>query len=170
MGRSYSDYIKVNKDYFCESLLKQSSNQYIKFISYCIMPDHYHLLVKILVNKYLSKYISDVENSFTRYFNIKFKRKGPLWQTTFKSVKIESNEQLLHVSRYIHLNPTTSYLVDMPEEWQFSSYKEYIMKPKILGNIVKEISIREPLIYKRFVENNQDYQRKLKEIKKLIIE
>lgn len=168
-GRSFSNYVKINGEYHYENLLIPKVNNYIKFISYCIMPDHYHLLIKIMVDKYFSKYISDVENSFSRYFNLKFKRKGPLWQTSFKSVKIKSDEQLLHVSRYIHLNPTTSYLIEKPEDWKFSSYKRFIIDPNTL-NILKEISIKKPEKYKKFVEDNKDYQRKLKIIKKLILE
>ena len=114
--------------------------------------------------------MSDVENSFTRYFNIKFGRKGPLWQNSFKSVEIRSNEQLLHVSRYIHLNPTTNRLVDRPEDWIFSSYKDFITDKKLLNDFMKEISIDDIDDYKKFVENNIEYQRDLKHIKKLLFE
>jgi len=134
------------------------------------MPDHYHLLIKILRYNCLSKYISDIENSFTRYFNLKFSRKGPLWQSTFKAVRIKTNYQLLHTSRYIHLNPTTSNLVIKPEDWQFSSYHKFIKNEKVLQNVVTEISIDKPLLYKKFVEDQIDYQRKLRLIKKMILE
>ncbi|MCR4277006.1 MAG: hypothetical protein NUV87_02650, partial [Candidatus Roizmanbacteria bacterium] len=120
-------------------------------------------------NKF-SMYLSNVENSFSRYFNIKNNRKGPLWQSRFKSVIIESNEHLLHVSRYIHLNPTTNYLVDFPESWNLSSYKYMISNKKYLTEYIREISINTCLDYKEFVENNIDYQRKLKHIKKLMID
>ncbi len=152
------------------NLLIPNYNSLAKIISYCIMPDHYHLLVKIINSSRFSQYISNVENSFSRYFNIKNNRKGPLWQSRFKSVIIESNEHLLHVSRYIHLNPTTSYLVDNPEDWNLSSYKDFISNEKYLKEYIKEISINSCLDYKKFVENNKDYQRKLKHIKKLMID
>jgi putative transposase len=141
-----------------------------KIISYCIMPDHYHLLVKIVMENTFSKFISDVENSYTRYFNIKYNRKGPLWQTRFKAIRIKSNEQLLHVSRYIHLNPTTSNLINNPEDWIFSSYKDFITNPHILKIIATEISISNSFYYKKFVENNKKYQRSLKKIKKLLFD
>lgn len=166
---SYSVYIRKVNDCF-PTLLIPKNNSLLKFIAYCIMPDHYHLLIKALVDNKISKYISDVENSYTRYFNIKFNRKGPLWQSRFKSVKIRNNEQLIHVSRYIHLNPTTSNFVLNPEDWPYSSYKEYVCNKEVLRKIVKEISISDPKIYKKFVDDQKDYQRKLKEIKKLIIE
>lgn len=141
-----------------------------KIISYCIMPDHYHLLVKVVQANKFSKLINNIENSFSRYFNLKNNRKGPLWQSRFKSVIIESNEHLLHVSRYIHLNPTTKYLVNKPEEWDLSSYKDLIGNEKYLKEYVKEISIDSCLDYKKFVENNIDYQRELKRIRKLMID
>lgn len=165
----FSLFFKINSSITKSSLLT-TQGSIVKFISFCIMPDHYHLLVKSLSEKIISKYISDVENSFTRYFNIKNNRKGPLWQSRFKSVVIKNNQQLLHVSRYVHLNPTTNGLVNRPEEWSFSSYKEIINNPVLLKTGLKEISMSNRLAYKRFVEKNIDHQRWLKQIKKLILE
>jgi putative transposase len=157
------------KRYSYKNIFFQQENPSIKLISYCVMPDHYHLLIKIISENHLSKLISTIENSFTRYFNLKFKRKGPLWQSRFKSVYIESNEHLLHVSRYIHLNPTTSYLKNRPEDWPFSSYRKFIEDKRFLSQM-KEISIDDNLQYKQFVENNLDYQRNLKHIRKMLLE
>lgn len=166
---SFSKFLRSG-NYRYKNLLYLKQTSIIKFITYCLMSDHYHLLIKILKDNFLSKYINDIENSFTRYFNIKFNRKGPLWQSAFKAVRITSNEQLLHVSRYIHLNPTTARLVDHPEDWQFSSYRDFIGNENILKENIKEISIRNVLSYKKFIENNKDYQRKLRIIKKLTLE
>lgn len=158
-----------DKDYKYKNLiLNLFEKSIIKCLSYCVMPDHYHLLIKVLQDNILSKYINDIENSFTRYFNIKYNRKGPLWQSDFRAVMINNNEQLLHISRYIHLNPTTSGLVEKPEDWQFSSYKDIISHKYLLKNVLTEFSISNSNFYKRFVENNIDYQKKLKLIKKLI--
>ena len=156
--------------YHFKGLFAKKENLLFKIISYCIMPDHYHIMIKILKDKIFSKFINDLENSYTRYFNIKFKRKGPLWQSSFKSVRIKTDEQLLHVSRYHHLNPVTSFFVDKPEDWEYSSYNEYLTNPDLLGGDLTEISITEPSIYKSFVENRIDYQRRLRIIKKQILE
>ena len=169
--RKLSNYLKLKKGKHANSnLLSLKETNKLKFLAYCIMLDHYHLLIKVLRNNILSKYMSDVENSFSRYFNIKFKRKGPIWQSRFRSVEIKTDEQLLHVSRYIHLNPTTSYLVDKPEDWEFSSYKDYINSDYYLQKVLNEFTINSSLKYKKFCEDQIDYQRKLKEIKKLILE
>lgn len=166
---SYSDYINSKGMYEYKNLLIVRDTAQIKFLAYTIMPDHYHLLVKIISGNF-SSYIGRVENSFSHFFNLKFKRKGPLWQSRFRSVRITSNEQLLHVHRYIHLNPTSSNLVNKPENWELSSYKDFISDEIYLKQIATEISIRNPIYYKKFVEDQQDFQRKLKAIKKLLLE
>lgn len=169
LTESYSRYIR-SKIFNYKNIIYPTENSFCKILSYCIMPDHYHFLIKILISNSLSRLISNVENSFTRYFNIKFDRKGPLWQNSFKAVEIGSNEQLLHVSRYIHLNPTTNSLVDRPEDWIFSSYKDLIVDDNLLKKYLDEISIEDKCVYKQFVENNMEYQRDLKYIKKLVLE
>ena len=63
---------------------------------------------------------------FKKYFNIKNKRVGPLLQGEFKSVYIESNEQLIHLSRYIHLNPVVANLAEEPKDYIWSSYPSYL--------------------------------------------
>jgi putative transposase len=167
--KSFSDFTKRKKfDY--KNIIYPTKNTLCKIISYCIMPDHYHFLLKIESSNVFSKFINTIEDSYTRYFNTKFHRKGPLWQNSFKSVEIMSNEQLLHVSRYIHLNPTTSQLVDRPEDWCFSSYKDFITDELILKKHIKEISINSIDDYKKFVRNNIEYQKDLKYIRKFIFD
>jgi len=167
--KSYSEFTK-RKTFNYKNIIYPIESTHVKIISYCIMPDHYHFLLKILKSETFSKLMNTIEDSYTRYFNTKFHRKGPLWQNSFKSVEIKSNEQLIHVSRYIHLNPTTNKLVDCPEDWIFSSYKDFINDKNILKTYIKEISINNNESYKEFVENNIEYQRELKYIKKLLFE
>lgn len=98
----------------------------IDVISYCLMPNHFHLLLQQNVDKGISNFLRLIQNSYTRYFNTKYKRNGHLFQGMFKAVQIESDEQLLHVTRYIHLNPFVSNLVKDPKEFRWSSHKEYL--------------------------------------------
>src|SRR3972149_9420488 len=81
-------------------------------IAYCLMPNHFHLLLRQEIDGGISKYLANISNSYTRYVNTKMKRQGPLPQGKFKAVRIENNEQLLHVARYIHLNPYSNALVE----------------------------------------------------------
>jgi len=165
----FSYVLRKNK-YIYNNLLLPKVEPIVKYLTYKIMPNHYHLLVKILKDHKFSKYVNDFENSFSRYFNIKFDRKGPLWESSFKAVKINTDEQLLHVSRYFHLNAVTAGLVKKPEDWKFSSYKDLITNKKFLKEIITDFSISDNIQYKKFVENNIDYQKRLHLIKKLLLE
>lgn len=156
------------QSYIFAGPLVYSTNRIIKLLCYCIMPDHYHLLLKTMQENSVSQYISNIQNSYTRFFNLKFHRKGPLWQSRFRCSQIESDEQLLHVMRYIHLNPVTKALVDKPEEWKLSSYPQYL-ESDILQKM-KEVSIQNVEKLKTFTENQIDYQRKLHGIKRSLLE
>ncbi|MDD5258358.1 MAG: hypothetical protein PHD29_00100 [bacterium] len=83
---------------------------------------------------------------------------------------METDAQLLHLTRYIHLNPATANLVEHPNSWHSSSYQEFISynKPKICE--FTELLEIDPETYKPFVEDRIDYQRKLAEIKALLLE
>ena len=102
----------------------------VQIICYCIMPTHIHLILKQLKDKGISDFMRHILDSYTRYFNIKHNRKGPLLEGRFKRVLVESDEQLLHLTRYIHLNPATAYLVNNPIDWRWSSYWEYVAEEK----------------------------------------
>jgi putative transposase len=166
---NYSLSLYLRRHSVSQDILTVYNNPLVKFIAYCIMPDHYHLLVKIIINNSISKYINDLENSYSRYFNVLHDRKGPLWQNPYKFVHIKSEEQFLHVLRYIHLNPTSSSLVKKPEDWYYSSYKKYISYQTLLID-TKEISINNLPSFVSFHENQIDYQKTLKINRKLYLE
>ncbi|MBU2265406.1 MAG: hypothetical protein KJ977_00005, partial [Candidatus Omnitrophica bacterium] len=120
----------------------------------------------------ISIFMGNVLNSYSRYFNIKHKRKGPLWQGRFRNALIANDEQLLHLTRYIHLNPVTAYLVDRPEQWFFSSYEEFTNNTEKLNKLCRyedilDIHSKE---YKKFVEGAISYQRELAQSKHLLFD
>jgi len=150
--------------------LKIKRDFLVEIVAYSIMPTHLHLLLKQVVDNGISKFISRVLNSYTRYFNLKHHRTGPLWEGKFKNVAVNKDEQLLHLTRYIHLNPTSAGLVEKPEEWDFSSYNEYLNKEKNgLCNFHQLIAIN-PKQYKIFVNDRKSYQKELSIIKNSLID
>lgn len=155
--------------------MKQYNQKLTTCLSFCLMPNHFHLLIKQESEKGISKLLSNFQNSFTRYFNTKHKRIGHLFQGQFKTVRIETEEQLLHTSRYIHLNPYTSYVVksisDL-EKYSWSSLREYIEHSDKSFCDVKTIlsSFPSRKKYLEFVLDQKDYQRTLEKIKHLILE
>lgn len=94
------------------------------------MPNHFHLLLQQIRDGGITEFISKLTNSYTRYFNIRNKRIGPLFQGEFKAVHVETDEQLIHLSRYIHLNPIVSYITKKLESYQWFSYLEYLGRAK----------------------------------------
>jgi putative transposase len=161
----YSELIKTRT----ENGQLLNGTKLVGIIAYCLMPTHFHIILNELNENGLSLFIKNILNSYTRYFNIKHNRKGPLWESRSKKVSIESDEQLLHLTRYIHLNPVTSYLVKMPEDWPYSSYKEYIFKALINKQICtyKNYLDIKPHIYAKFVEDGILYQREMAKVKQL---
>ena len=153
-------------------VLYADSVKIVEMLAYCFMPTHIHLVLKQLRPGGISKFINVVLKSYSKYFNVRYKRKGPLWEGRFRSVLVETDEQFLHLTRYVHLNPVSISLVDNPEDWKSSSYGEYI------GRVDKKNRIcafddyldMDYSSYRKFVEDRIDYQRELEQIKNLIIE
>jgi len=153
------------KEYFSDK------ENLVEIAAYCFMPTHIHLILKQLKDNGISVFMSNILNSYTRYFNTKHKRKGPLWEARFKSVLVESDEYLIHLTRYIHLNPATAMLVDKPENWKFSSYQEYLSQTEE-NKICKYSDMLNilPHSYRSFVEDRISYQQELAKIKDLLLE
>lgn len=133
-------------------------NKLVEIICYSLMPNHFHILVKQLKDNGISVFLSQISNSYTKYFNTKYTRVGPLLQGAFKAVRIETSEQLIHVSRYIHINSTVSGLVQNPEDYEWSSYPEYVSNQQRFCKIEEILNLfSSPLEYREFVEAQIDY-------------
>ena len=98
----------------------------IAMIAYCLMPNHYHFLLRQDGEIPISVFIQAVFNSYSKAFNLAFARTGTLFEGPFRAVAIEKYEYLLHLCRYIHRNPVDAGLVKHPAEWQYSNYLEWI--------------------------------------------
>lgn len=147
----------------------------VKIISFCLMPNHFHLLLEQSIDNGISNFMRLFSNSYTHYFNTKNKRIGPVFQGVFKSVLVETEQQLLHLSRYIHLNPFTAGIVkniNSLDKYQYSSYPEFInqtnnhycQKDIVLSYFKSKNS------YMNFVHDHADHQRNLHSIKKVMLD
>ena len=135
----------------------------VKVLGYCIMPDHYHLIVRAIAdNDQIVKYLSKVENAYAKYFNMKTERHGHLWSESFKSVIVNSEEQLLYLTKYVHLNPVKAIIVNKAEDYKYSSFNDY-MNVHVLRQL-NGISISNPAEYREFVSAHKDYSKKLEEL------
>lgn len=155
-----------------DSNLIRVGRKLVNIVCYCYMPNHFHLLLQQLSDNGISKFISNISNSYTRYFNTKYHRVGPLFQGRFKTVHIESNEQLIHLSRYIHLNPLVGHKVTSLTDYQWSSYNEYIAKTakKLCEKKIILSQFNTADSYQNFIQNHIEYAQKLEVIKHQLID
>ena len=133
----------------------------IELLAYCLMPNHFHLLVYQRDEQALSKLLKQVSMSYVTYYNKKYSRIGPLFQDVYKASLIQNDAYLHHISRYIHLNPK-NYM-----DWKFSSLPSYIgakqaewLKPERMLDLFESKQA-----YLTFVEDYEDYKKQLEDIK-----
>lgn len=159
------------KENFLSSL--QSTERLVDIVSFVFMPNHFHFLLKQHKDNGISKFISQFTNSYTRHFNTVYERVGPVYQGVFKSVHIETDEQLIHVSRYIHLNPLVSNVIREKDllSYPWSSLPDFLNGKSSLVQLEHILQhFKNPVDYKQFVLDHTDYARRLEEIKHLTLE
>ena len=94
----------IYENQFIKDPLGSPSPKLVKFIAFCLNPNHYHFILTPLVEKGVEKFMQRLGGGYTLYFNVKNKRSGALFQGKFKSKHIDSNEYLLQISAYVNLN------------------------------------------------------------------
>jgi len=165
--------LDFEKRNFFLSQLAIQEKKLVDIFGYCLMPNHFHLLMKQLVDGGISTFVGNFTNSYTRYFNTKHKRIGHLFQGVFKAVRIEDDEQLIHVLRYIHINPVVSSVIRETniDSYLYSSFSEYLGIKKGFCNkelVLKYFSSIEKL--RAFTYDQIDYGKGLESIKHIVIE
>lgn len=152
------------RDIITKTLRMNNFANEIALIAYCLMPNHFHLLVKQKSRDSIDKFMNSLGTRYTMYFNRKYKRVGPLYQGAYKAVLVTTDKQLLHLTRYIHQNPLnlTAFQGD-PLELQATSYLDYIGKRKTIWikhqEILAYFSMTNPkLSYKAFMGVTEDLQ------------
>ena len=153
-----------------KGIKRQPKNYYkeIELISYCLMPNHFHLLIKQVSKYSIEKFIRSLATRYSVFFNKKYNRVGSLFQGPYKAVLISSENYLLHLSRYIHLNPS-EYTDDLINS--YSSYAAYLglrrtnwVNSDIVLNYFNKPVVKDFIkvnTYKRFVEKYKKDSRKL---------
>lgn len=95
-------------------------------IAYCLMPNHYHLVMRQEGETPLSDFLARLFQTYTQAYNRQQNRTGPLFAGRFRCIHVDSDEYLLHLCRYVHLNPVTAGLVAKPENWPYSNFLDWI--------------------------------------------
>ncbi len=139
-----------------------------KLLAYCLLPNHYHLLIQLKEHN-LPKSMQKLALSYTVPFNRIYNRTGHLFQGPYRLKSVDDTRYLVHLSRYIHLNPVAAKLVNKSEDWNFSSMREYVgmrssiyIDPRIVLDIMDDKAgsslVDKQRDYKNFVEDwDPDY-------------
>jgi putative transposase len=149
-----------HRRYFLELLSEVVAEFNLEIHAFCLMSNHYHLLVKT-PSPTLSEAMQSLSSNYTRKFNWWTKRDGPLFRSRYKTVVIDADSYLVQVSRYIHRNPVEAKLVSVPAEYPWSSYRYYLHEERCpdwlkTNAVLAKISAAETKCrdeYQRFVEN-----------------
>jgi len=157
------------KDYrrYLKRLGEYLQKHEVTLLAYCLMPNHVHLLLRQDGDELIDRFIHRLHTAYTMYFNKKYEKVGAVFQGRFKAKLIDTDEYLLHVSRYIHINPVELFdthaqgpaLSVELETYPWSSYGEYvnprskcISDPTIIRNYFSNSPLRGKTTYRSFLE------------------
>ena len=126
-GRSRAKILHSPEDHlaFIELLREASLQWKVRVAAYCLMLNHYHLLVQT-PQANLSRFMRHINGLYTQYYNRTYRSDGPLFRGRYKSIVVEQDRYLLELVRYIHRNPIQAGLVKRLEDYRWTSHKAYI--------------------------------------------
>ncbi|MDQ3018263.1 MAG: transposase [bacterium] len=140
--------------YRAQSLPKDS----FTILSYCLMPNHFHILIRQNENIPIGKLMSKLCTSYSKYFNKKYARSGALFQDQFKSIIVSTDSYLFWLTLYIHLNPVRAFLAIKPQDYKWSSYYELL-------NSSEEYSlVDQDMVFKLLNINFKEYRMILSQV------
>lgn len=146
-----------------------SANPLVDVLSYTLMPNHHHLLLRQNVDNGAALFMQRLGAGYACYFNRRYGRTGCLWESEYKAVRIENDAQMLHISRYIHLNPLKLYYPNWKAEgvpsWEDANRRLKLYKwssyPHFLG-LINDAAINNSYVLTLF-KGPQDYEKFMQE-------
>ncbi len=139
-----------NYIYFLE-LLKRNIDRYgITVTAYCLMPNHYHLLIRPSSDDGLQWLMKGLAGSYVQAVNLEQGRQGPLFQGRYRAIWVDDESYLIHLARYIHLNPVEAGWVSSPEKWNYSNYRD------VIG--LRQGTLKDTLLVPDLFESGAQYQ------------
>ncbi len=152
-----------------EVLSHKNYTHNIKLLSFCLMPNHFHLMIEQVGEHDISDFMRSLLTNYVMYFNKKYHRSGGLFQGRYKAVIVGTQIQMLHLTRYIHMNPLSLFTETGPmamrslRSYEYSSYQSYLGTKKLTWlqpeNILTYFSSVKPGKHKRSEDylNYQNY-------------
>lgn len=129
----------------------------VAIIAYCLMPNHYHFVLRQEGEFPLSRFVQAVFNSYTKALNAMVGRSGTLFEGPFQAIHLDNETYLLQLCRYVHRNPLDAGLVSDLREWPYSNYLEWTGQRS--GTLVDQQFVRHyfptPEAYEQFVKEGE---------------
>ncbi len=143
---------------YLQKLVYYCTEKEVRLLGYCLLSNHLHLLLETPQGN-LSKLMQPLQTSFTLSFNRRHRQSGHVFEQRYKALVVDRDNYLVHVSRYIHLNPVAAKLVQRPQDYPWSSYRAYL-KESSIGGVQRELILgqfagkgRQRVVrYREFVE------------------
>ena len=161
----------IYQNSFRDKSLRSSTPKLVEIICYCLNPNHFHLLLKQLVNKGISKFMHRLGTGYTNKFNLKYDGSGSLFQGRYKAIHINSNGYLLHLSSYINLNYKVHGLESSVSR---SSWEEFINNKdsdyKISTNEIILAQFKNKREYEKFALESLSTIRQKRDMEELLLE
>jgi len=150
----------------------QRIEKVVEIVAFCLLPNHFHLILRQLTEKGISNFLHKLGTSFTNFFNKEYQRSGRLFQGPYKAIHIDSNEYLLWLSAYVNGNAEI-HKIEKVENYEWSSYKIIFREKSDLISVKSEIIFKQfipPKEYENFVKKVIEESRKRKDMKKYLLE
>ncbi|KKQ34195.1 MAG: hypothetical protein US50_C0058G0002 [Candidatus Nomurabacteria bacterium GW2011_GWB1_37_5] len=166
---------------------KKEKKPIVEILAYCAMPNHFHLMIRQLVDGGVTKFMRKLNGGYVKYFNLKYDRVGPLFQGKFKSILVNTDSHFYYLPIYIHFNPLDlkfpewrkGFIEDNEESlrylkgYRWSSFQDYIGQknfPSIIKKDFLETSLGNPDKYRKsmieWLKNlKENYKKGQKQIK-----
>jgi len=153
-------------------LTSKSLAEETELLAYCLMPNHFHLLIKQKTEDAIPKLLKQLTNAYTLYFNEKHDRVGGLMQGRYKAVEVGDEKLFIHLARYIHLNPLSGGIVKSLDEHRWSSYPDYLEGKAGVPAAKEKILSYFPSVgaFKGFHEDQADYAKNIEKINPVAID
>lgn len=169
------------------SASSDSRDKLVEVLSFCLMPNHIHLLLRQIKDDGIAKFMVKLGSGYGRYFNKKYGRKGYVFQNRFLSVPIKTDEQFKIIFAYIHVNPVSlmepkwkekgihnfKKVMEFIKEYKWSSYSDYLGKPNFPSVTNREFLLETlggQMACEKFIEDYIKYSGKLRELPELLLE
>jgi putative transposase len=152
--------------------LASSPANLVEIICYCLNPNHYHFVLKQIIEGGISEFMKRISGGYTNYFNTKYQRSGSLFQGPFKAIHIDSNEYLLWLSAYVNANAQIHNITENMKNYPWCSYEDFIglRNGKLCNKNLILSQFKNPDEYKKFIKDNIPLIQKRKELQKYLLE